>query len=249
MTDKAKKLAKIKDKINKLLALATSDNPNEAETAMRQAMSLMQKHAITEHDLDENDKTIIHYKYTSGFVKPPLYMLTVYNSVAKALGVYVAYTTGRTWLGKTFKATIHMVGQEADIKKAEYLYKVVYRLIEEKAQKYKSDFEAKNGFPLRRMSMNDYRAGVADGFGSAMIKAYEEAEKEMGRTSGQELVLADTRYEDAEAWFKQDHKVSYGHSTQRHSQHSANGFDDGKKLSVSEPIEGAKPQTLRLGNS
>lgn len=239
--DKAKKLAKIKDKITKLLALATSDNPNEAATAMRQAMSMMQKHAITEHDLDEDDKTIIIHEYTSGFTKVPAYMQYLYWGIGKAMGIYVVYCNGYY----NSKATISMVGHEAEIRKAEYLYKVVYRLLEDKAQRYKAAFEKKNGCALRRKSMNDYRAGVARGFISAMMEAYAEAEQEIGK--GQEMVLADTRWDDAQAFYLEDHEVTKNTNQSRNSIHAANGFDDGKELTVNEAVESNKPQTLKIG--
>jgi len=42
-------------KIKKCLALANSSNPNEAATAMRQAMALMEKHGISSHQITMAD--------------------------------------------------------------------------------------------------------------------------------------------------------------------------------------------------
>ena len=42
---------KIIDKIKKCLALAKSDNPHEAATALRQAQKLMEQHNLTEQDI------------------------------------------------------------------------------------------------------------------------------------------------------------------------------------------------------
>ena len=42
---------KYKDKIRKLLQLSMSDNENEAAIALKQAMSLMNKHNITEDEV------------------------------------------------------------------------------------------------------------------------------------------------------------------------------------------------------
>lgn len=44
---------KVIDKIQKLLALATSDNPGEAENALLMARKLMAKHKLTEKDLKD----------------------------------------------------------------------------------------------------------------------------------------------------------------------------------------------------
>lgn len=46
---------KILAKIKKCLALATSDNPNEAATAMRQAHALMSKHGLTAEAITQAD--------------------------------------------------------------------------------------------------------------------------------------------------------------------------------------------------
>lgn len=46
---------KVLTKIKKCLALAGSDNPNEAATAMRQAQALMDKHGLTTQDITMSD--------------------------------------------------------------------------------------------------------------------------------------------------------------------------------------------------
>lgn len=46
---------KVLNKIKKCLALAGSDNPNEAATAMRQAHALMEKHGVSSHEITMAD--------------------------------------------------------------------------------------------------------------------------------------------------------------------------------------------------
>ena len=81
----AKTLAKIK----KCLALAASDNPNEAATAMRQARALMDKHAVSSHDVIMADigESAVKSK-TMARDKPAQWETQLIAIVAKAFGCH-----------------------------------------------------------------------------------------------------------------------------------------------------------------
>ena len=53
-------MAEIREKIKKLLALATSPNENEARDALHKAKELMAKNKLSEQDFEEKDLTLRH---------------------------------------------------------------------------------------------------------------------------------------------------------------------------------------------
>lgn len=55
-------MASIKEKIQKLLALASSPNENEAKAALLKARELMAKHKLTEDDFNVKDAELVHIK-------------------------------------------------------------------------------------------------------------------------------------------------------------------------------------------
>jgi hypothetical protein len=78
-------LKKIAAKIAKCLALATSDNPAEAEAAKRQADALMRKYSLTTADVQAaqaNESKI----NTGGKYRPPVYICKLASIIARAFG-------------------------------------------------------------------------------------------------------------------------------------------------------------------
>ncbi len=94
MTDN--ELKKIAEKIGKLLAMAASDNPTEAETAQRQANALMAKYNLTSGDVAAakvHDKASL----TGGKHKPPVYLCDLATIIAKAFGCGIIIQPGGGW--------------------------------------------------------------------------------------------------------------------------------------------------------
>lgn len=79
--------SKILAKIKKCLALAGSDNPNEAATAMRQAHALMEKHGVSSHAITMSDigESTVDSK-TMARDKPAQWEATLAAQVGRAFG-------------------------------------------------------------------------------------------------------------------------------------------------------------------
>lgn len=91
MTDE--ELKKIASKIAKLLALATSDNANEAATARRQAQAMMDKYNLTQGDVAA---AAVYEKAakTNSKHQPPLYLSHLALLVCRAFGCEVVAQNG-----------------------------------------------------------------------------------------------------------------------------------------------------------
>ncbi len=95
MTDNSKKIA---EKIAKCLALAQSENANEAESALRQAKALMQKYHLTAMDVAAS-KVNEHEFKTSTKNTPALYIAALAKVIASVFGCEVIaakYLTDKT---------------------------------------------------------------------------------------------------------------------------------------------------------
>lgn len=78
---------RIIERIKKCLALAESDNPNEAATALRQAQALMRKHEISESDLVAREISSEEVEEpSSSKTKPPTWEATLMQVIGTAFG-------------------------------------------------------------------------------------------------------------------------------------------------------------------
>jgi hypothetical protein len=89
-------LKKIAGKIAKCLALAASDNPNEADSARRQAQSLMEKYNLTTGDVAAAQVHERHSR-TGGKYNPPQYINRLAAIIAKAFGCSSITHDGSGW--------------------------------------------------------------------------------------------------------------------------------------------------------
>jgi len=90
-------LKKIAAKIAKCLALATSDNPAEAEAAKRQADALMRKYSLTSTDVLAARAGQYSAK-TGGKYKPPVYVCRLAGIIANAFGCEALSGSGCGWV-------------------------------------------------------------------------------------------------------------------------------------------------------
>ncbi|MFZ2452594.1 MAG: DUF2786 domain-containing protein [Methylovulum miyakonense] len=122
MTDN--ELKKIADKISKLLALATSDNPTEAETAQRQANALMTKYNLTSGDAAaaqvHGKASDLHSKH-----RPPVYLSALASIIGKAFGCEAINASG----GGYWKTEIIFLGVGIKPELASYTFDVLRRRI------------------------------------------------------------------------------------------------------------------------
>lgn len=125
---------KILDKIKKCLALAGSDNPNEAATALRQAQALMSKHGITSEDMELSEITTSKVKSGAGKT-PPQWIAQLAKLVCTAFGVDVVYEDNLVnW--NEWRSKVVFIGVNSSPEIAGYAYEVLLRQL----KKGRSDF-------------------------------------------------------------------------------------------------------------
>ena len=126
-------LKRIAGKIAKLLALSTSDNPTEAETAKRQAQAMMDKYNLTTGDVAAAQVHEQPSKTGSNF-RPPLYLCKLGGLVAKAFGCEIIISPG----GGFVASEILFLGLGIKPELAAYTFDVLRRQI----TKDRSEFTA-----------------------------------------------------------------------------------------------------------
>jgi len=108
-------MADIKDKIQKLLSLATSPNENEARDALLKAKELMAKHKLTDADFKKEDE-LVHYlcediKWTTDSGR--IWMVNLCETIANN---YMCTASWRTSKGsRTHVLTITGLSEDADV--------------------------------------------------------------------------------------------------------------------------------------
>lgn len=109
------------NKIKKCLALAASDNPNEAATALRQAQALMKQHGLTVADVKVTEA--MSDGATVNFPRWEMYMA---NMVAKAFGCDV-FTKLSPGFFENQKRSVIFVGLEPNAEIAAYAHSVLHK--------------------------------------------------------------------------------------------------------------------------
>lgn len=109
------------DKIRKCLALAASDNPHEAATALRQAQALMRQHGLTSCEAMAN----VREADTAATVKrsPPLWESLLAQTVAETFGCVVLLSSGQD------TASWRFIGSEPAPDISQYAMAVLLRQI------------------------------------------------------------------------------------------------------------------------
>ena len=212
---------KIKARIKKLLALASSSNEHEASTAMRQAMKLMAKHNVSESQLAS--EKIENQSFHPDYKVIPQWAAILYLGICEALGVYATYKN--RWYSEP--SEVVLCGKNSDIEKALYILTVSKELILRQSRNFHKD----NNW-LGRKEMNDYKKGLSYGFTERLQQEYSIVEKEMSEGKG--LVPVDTRYSDAKDAYLADNKVrSVAVNSGLYTMH---GRADSHLIDVKDPI-------------
>lgn len=122
---------KILSKIKKCLALASSDNPNEAATALRQAHALMAAHGVTAAQLTMADIGESEAKSrTMARSKPAQWEMLLASTVGRAFGCQLMLHRQPSWKGVRLdrnNGTYIFVGLKAQAEIASYTFDVLGR--------------------------------------------------------------------------------------------------------------------------
>ena len=202
--------AGIVSKIRKLLALAESDNANEAATAARIADRLMREHAVSMSALDEaalleaDPVGVEAFEVGQATWKVRLaWTLATHCRLSAIRGV--RYGEGHPTkvddeghpvpLGG-YKRRVFAIayGHRSDLEVWEYLYTVGVREIEAAAKVYRAD-EADLGYPPTRTQMTAFREGAVNGLGA---KLYEQRRAGTARAAAGTALAVQSRADRAD---------------------------------------------------
>lgn len=134
MTDN--ELKKIAGKIAKCLALASSDNPAEAEAAQRQADALMNKYNLTSGDAAASQ---VHEKTSKagGKYNPPQYMTQLSAVIAEAFGCGPVFSSG----GGFDNSLMYFIGPGIKPELAAYTFDVLRRQLDKDRTAYSASLK------------------------------------------------------------------------------------------------------------
>lgn len=122
------KTNRIIERIKKCLALAQSDNANEAATALRQAQALMEEHGIKLGQIELSDVSAESIR-VGEIVTPPLYLQALARMISEAFAVEVIYTGEHVFRNLQIKKIryVKFIGTGIYPKVAAYSYQVLQR--------------------------------------------------------------------------------------------------------------------------
>lgn len=168
--------AKILAKIKKCLALASSSNPNEAATAMRQARSLMDKHGVTSETIVMEDigETSVQSR-TMARDKPARWEASLAAMVGNAFGckMMVARTVFQQGRGHINDGSYVFVGLKQQAEIAAYTAGVLIRRCKSARQKWIADqFKglSTNGVPGLKRKITRMGDAFAEGWVQSIVK-------------------------------------------------------------------------------
>ncbi|MDJ0876748.1 MAG: DUF2786 domain-containing protein [Desulfobacterales bacterium] len=144
-------------KIRKLLALARSQNPNEAEAAMLKAHELMARHHITTltHDPRRSFVSIFLGSPALRHFKEAYYLANLLQDFYFVQGIWVpAFVVAKNKMGRVHEIS----GTPANLTQAEYVYAFVSAYIDRRWS------ELGAGQRLTRYQKSDFAVGIIEGF-------------------------------------------------------------------------------------
>lgn len=225
------KQARVLGKIKKCLALAESDNPNEAATALRQAQKLMQLHNI---DATLLKVAMVGCAYQSA-TRPPAWHQMLLNVIDYAFGTSAMY-----W--QSHRSRIVFIGLESQVKMALYAYEVLYRqLLRQRALHVKKQTRCKRATKTRRGNL------YAEAW---LIAAAAKLEKFSLNKEHQQLIDDYKSHQFGNLGQLKSKKKEVDKACNAGDARSINsGYKDGKKASIDKPIKNSYPVCHRINGA
>lgn len=206
---------KVVDKVKKLLALGSSDNPHEAELATLKANKILMKYNLSTTGSTEN----IYHKKLFKVGQKNAKNRTI-MSILRTFGVFPVYSQcgSRSYI-------IEVSGSKANVEIADY---VADFLNEEMERLYKK--ARKEGGFSGLAAKNAFFNGIASGYRSKHQKQEKEMEKEEG--DNKLTVYKEEVAEKAEKLVYEKLKWSSSVRERGHSGANSSGYNAGKSLSI-----------------
>jgi hypothetical protein len=152
---------RILDKIQKLMALATSANEHEAALALSKAQALMAEHNLTSTDLHRSQLGTTQFKSTQSVSKVKDWELALVQQVAGAFGCRVLWVPGNSndW---DYWGRYELLGPKHQVTVAEYACTFLLR----KIVKARADFSAhlKANYRIDRKRLTQELDGFCHGW-------------------------------------------------------------------------------------
>lgn len=209
-----------KAKIRKLLALAESDNENEAKAALLKAKELMMEHKLSEGDFNKKDsnvkRLITNYSYTK---RGEIWIGALAMILGENYCCRVAVTKGQ----REQKGTVMFVGFEDDVDLCNEIFSYAVDTIRSLSKQYLKQKGRTSSTKYNNIIMRSYAIGFVEGIRSA----YEEQKKDHEKDWGLVLVRA-KEVDEACTDFRKDNYRGKGTAINAGS-HSA-GFEEGSKF-------------------
>lgn len=230
---------KQKVKIKKLLELSLSDNENEAGIALRQAMSLMNKHNITKDEV--YGQNMENRVITTPYYRIPDWYAALHHLMAKVSGCFCVYKNGSAQHEKL--ATIQITGRQRDVANAEYLIVFLAREIEKSVQAYPKQLFKKGIVQRINTHIKSYRIGFIDKIYQRMYTCQNQffTAKSRSQSKNNEVVCVDveSRINEAQHYYRNElgQRFSQRKSQTRYVKSSLDdGYDAADKLEINPAV-------------
>jgi len=233
---------KQKDKIKKLLELSLSDNENEAQIALRQAMSLMNKHNITKDEV--YGQAMANKIIKTPYYRVPGWYSSLHYLMAKVSGCFCVYQNGDSYDNK--KATIQITGRERDVDNAEYLIVFLSREIEKSVRKYKKELTRQGIEHHITRRVTAYRIGFINKIYKKIHECQHQfftSENTANKTQGNEIICIDvaSRVQDAQTFYTDTLGQTFS-TTKSQARYLSSSMEDGNRAAAELEINNAVHQ-------
>lgn len=244
--------ASLVSKITKLLALAESDNENEAALAAKMAHKLMRKHALSMADLSKEDAAKTD-PVTDCFMEVGQTAWRIQLAWVLAKHCNITMLRSKRYIGthpKTkeplkggYKSRVFAwaFGHQSDLEIWRYLYDVAERQIQTKAKAHRASYHPHK---TSRADMNEFRLGAAYGLGEKLVAQRKAAKAE--DTSGCTAIALRSRADAAKALCKEKCPQTGSYSSSVGV--SSAGMAAGRSIQLSKGLRGSSgsaPKKLR----
>jgi hypothetical protein len=220
-------IKKIAAKIAACLALATSDNANEAQTAQRQAEALMKKYNLTSADVMASQVSEKIIKSTNQY-QLPVYLCNLASVIAKAFACGNLFNAGNQYRGSSIKFFGFSIKPEL----AAYTYEVLARQLKKDRKVYRDSLK-------RYKPANKTR--MADIFAEAWVyKIYQQVHDFAG-TEQEKAAIAAYRQQKHPA-VKEDARQSAAIKKESDCSAVIAGINSAASVKLFKPV-----QTKRMG--
>jgi len=226
---------KQKDKIRKLLELSLSDNEHEAATALRQAMSLMNKHNLNREEVYGQQMT--EHKIETPYYRIPDWYLSLASFMAKTSGCFLIYRNSRS--DEASKAVITLAGRERDVENTLYLITFLERSLESRVRAYKKKLQSQEVAYISSW-VKSYRYG----FITKIYGRIEESRKQFfsaENSTGLVCIDCEVREQDARRFYVETHNSKIRTTSSQSQYYSAAlmaGQKDAEDLQLNSALNG-----------